>query len=87
MKHNNVMMYNTFMWNWSKSIFCEDALFIKSCINDAFGNEIQWPMPKEKIVLGIQLQELLGCIGFINNNLVKNQKLWTNKAHRTWFNN
>jgi hypothetical protein len=64
-------MYNTFMWNWSKSILCEDALFIKSCINDAFGNEIQWPMPKAKIFLGIQLQELLGCIGFINNNLVR----------------
>lgn len=78
------MMYNNFMWNWPKSILCEDALFIKSCINDALGNEIQWPMP---LVLGIQLQELLGCIGFINNNLVKNQKLWTNKAHRTWFNN
>jgi len=44
-------------------------------------------MPKEKIILGIKLQELLGCIGFIDSNLVKNQKLWTNKAHETWFNN
>ncbi len=36
-KHNNVRMYNAFMWNWSKNNLCDDVVFIKSCINDALG--------------------------------------------------
>lgn len=30
MKHNNINKYDAFMWNWSKSTFSDDALFIAS---------------------------------------------------------
>jgi hypothetical protein len=53
MKHDNVTMHDAFMWNWSKSTLCDDALFIASCINNALTNEIRWLMLEEK-----------GCIGF-----------------------
>jgi hypothetical protein len=35
-------IYDAFMWNWSKSTLCDDALFITSCINHALEDEIQW---------------------------------------------
>jgi hypothetical protein len=40
MKHDNVMMYGAFMWNSSKYAFCDNALLIASCINDALVDEI-----------------------------------------------
>jgi hypothetical protein len=40
MKHDNITMYDAFMWNWSKFALFNDALFIASCINHAFSNEI-----------------------------------------------
>jgi hypothetical protein len=52
MKHDNVTMYATFMWNWLKSTLCDDAIFIASCINHALEDEIQWPTLKEKVTLG-----------------------------------
>jgi hypothetical protein len=39
-KHNNVIKYDAFMWNWCKSTLSDDALFIASCINNALSNEI-----------------------------------------------
>jgi len=33
MKHDNVIMYNAFMWNWSKSVLCDNVIFIVSYIN------------------------------------------------------
>jgi hypothetical protein len=47
MEHDNVSMYDAFVWNSSKSAVCDDAIFIASCINDAIGNEIQWPTTQE----------------------------------------
>jgi hypothetical protein len=38
MKYDNVSMYNAFVWNWPKN-----AVSDASCINDAIGDEIQWP--------------------------------------------
>jgi hypothetical protein len=81
MKQNNVMMYDTFMWNWLRFSLCGDAIFIASCINYAFVYEIWGLMPKEKIVLGMQLQDLSCCIGFMNDIFIKIQKLWNNEAH------
>jgi hypothetical protein len=51
MKHDNVIKYDTFMWNWSKFALSDDALFIASCINNAFGNEIKWPTFEERVSL------------------------------------
>jgi hypothetical protein len=38
MKHDNVSIYDAFVWNWSKNAICDNA--IVSYINDAIGNEI-----------------------------------------------
>jgi hypothetical protein len=40
MKHDNVYMYDIFLWNWSKGEICDDTIFIASCVNDAIGDEI-----------------------------------------------
>jgi len=26
MKHDNVYMYDAFLWNWSKSVVCDDSI-------------------------------------------------------------
>jgi len=36
MKHDNVVMFDAFMWNWSKSNVWNDA--ISPCINEALSN-------------------------------------------------
>jgi hypothetical protein len=43
MKHDNVSMYEAFVWNWSKIVVCDDVIFIIAYIDDEFGDEIQWP--------------------------------------------
>jgi len=76
MKHDNVTMYAAFIWNWSKSPLCDDAIFIASCINYALEDEIQWPTPKERLSLGVHLRKILGCIGFIDGTLIEIHKPW-----------
>jgi len=41
--------------------------------------------PKEKVTLRMQLQELLGCIRFIDGTLIDIWKPWQDEAHHTWF--
>jgi len=41
MKHDNVYVYDFFLWNWSKGAICDDTIFIASYVNDAIGDEIQ----------------------------------------------
>jgi hypothetical protein len=43
MKHDNVVMFDAFMWNWNKNNVWSDAIFISPCINEALSKEIQWP--------------------------------------------
>ncbi len=43
MKHENVVVYDVFMWNWSKYAICDDAIFIASYINDSIGDKVWWP--------------------------------------------
>jgi hypothetical protein len=52
MKHDNIVMYNTFMWKYNKNTICDDAIFIASCINEAISDNIQWPIAKEWGTLG-----------------------------------
>jgi len=40
MKHDNVYMYDVFLWNWSKGVICDDTIFIAFCVDDAIGDEI-----------------------------------------------
>jgi hypothetical protein len=75
MKHDNVTMYATFMWNWSKYALCDDAMFIASCINHAFEDDIQWSTPKERLSLGAHLQKKLSkCIRFIDGTSIEIRK-------------
>jgi hypothetical protein len=76
MKHDIVIKYDALMWNWSKFTLCDYALFIASCINNALGNEIQWPTIEKKVTLGTHLWKFLGCIGFIDDTLNKIRKPW-----------
>ncbi len=85
MKHN-ITIYDAFMWNLAKSSLCNDVIFIASCINHALVDEIHWPSSFERVALGSQLRELLGCLGFINGTLVKIQEPWKDTKHWTWCN-
>jgi hypothetical protein len=80
MKHDNVVTFNAFMWNWRKSNVCDDAIFIASCINEALSNEIWWPTIKERAQFGSQI------LGFIDGTFIEIQKPWNNEAHKIWFN-
>jgi hypothetical protein len=86
MKHDNVTIYDAFLWNWAKSSLCDDAISITSCINHALVDEIYWPSSFERVALGNQLHESSGCLRFINKTLVEIQKPWKNPKHWTWFN-
>jgi len=86
MKHDNVSMYDAFVWNWSKSDVCDDAIFIASCIDDVIGNEIWWPTTHEQVVLGTNLAKFQCYIGFIDGTFIKIHKPWNDGAHKFWFN-
>ncbi len=86
MKHDNITIYDAFLWNWAKSSLCDDAISITSCINHALVDEIYWPSSFERVALGNQLHESSGCLRFINKTLVEIQKPWKNPKHWTWFN-
>ncbi len=74
MKHNNITMYDTFMWNWSKYALCDNALFIASCINHTFSYEIQWPTLEERVKLRTHSWELSRCVAFIDGTLIEIHK-------------
>jgi hypothetical protein len=77
MKHDNVVVFDAFMWNWNKSNVCNYAIFITFCINEALSNEIRWPMVEERAQLGSQI---------IDGIFIEIRKSWNNEAHKTWFN-
>jgi hypothetical protein len=58
------------MWNWSKCAISNDSIFVTSCINHAFKDEIKWPTPKEGLSLSVHLQEITRCIRFIDGTLM-----------------
>jgi hypothetical protein len=74
MKHNNITMYHTFMWNWSKYALCDNAHFIASCISHTFSYEIQWPTLKERVRLGMHSWKLSRCVAFIDGTLIEIHK-------------
>jgi hypothetical protein len=66
LKHDNVVRFDAFNWNWSKSSACDDAIFVASCINSALKHELRWPDANERRILAETLQDFRGCIGFID---------------------
>jgi hypothetical protein len=55
MKHDNIVMYETFSWDWNKIAICDDAIFIILCIDETIGDEIWWPFIKEQATFGIHI--------------------------------
>lgn len=86
LEHDNVTMYDAFMWNCFKFLMCNDTIFISLCSNETIVNEIWWPTIEKKATLSIKIWDFLGCIKFIDRNLVKTRKSWNNMAQQTWFN-
>jgi hypothetical protein len=62
MKHNDVTMYDAFMWNWLKFTLFDDALFITTCINYALVDEIWWAPHKERVTLGTICKNCQGVL-------------------------
>ncbi len=56
MKHD-VIKYDVFTWNWSKSAINDDNIFIASCINYVIIDNIQWPIVEQWQVLVTQLPQ------------------------------
>jgi len=65
MKHDDVIKYDPFILNWSKYTLCDDASFITSRINNAFGNEIQWPTIEERVSLGTHFMSFQVALGLL----------------------
>ncbi len=42
MKHLNVTVYDTYIWNWYKSVLCDVVIFITSCTNEIVKDKIWW---------------------------------------------
>ncbi len=76
MKHDNVVLYDTFIWNQNKDVICDDVTFIASCINEAIGDEIKWPTIEEWITLGLCIYfEFQGySIRLINGTFIEIKK-------------
>lgn len=66
MKHDNVIYLDSMVWNWSRSVVCEDTIFVASCVNEVIANEIRWPSTQERRALADHILQLQGCIGFVD---------------------
>lgn len=64
---------------------CDDTFFVASCICDAISNEIRWLDVEERRILGAQLPQFQGCIGFIDGTLIKIRRPKIDD-HRVFFN-
>jgi hypothetical protein len=70
LKHANLVAFDAFEWNWSKSLLYDDAIYIASCLNEALSAEIRWPTLLERRELASYLREFPGCISIIDGTLV-----------------
>ncbi len=76
LQHDNVTKYDYLMWDWAKNLVCDDVIFISSCTNSTFVDEICWPTPHERITLWSYLQELTRCIKCIDGTLFEIFQPW-----------
>lgn len=65
MKHDNVIYFDSFLWNLLRSTVCDDALFVASCLNEALQDETRWPMTIVRRGLANHIPQLDGCIGIV----------------------
>jgi len=89
LKHDNVVRYDAYGWNWSKSSACDDAVFVSSCLNEALKDELKWPNEIERRALALTLPEFEGCIGFIDGTLIEIPRPYAEtraQQQRLWYN-
>ena len=60
-------------------------MFIASCISWVSRDEIKWPDVMERQALASTVFDFLGCIGIIDDTLVKICRPWKNPDHGKWF--
>jgi hypothetical protein len=51
MKHDNMIMYDTFLWNWNNNVICNDAIYVVSYIKEVIINKIQWLLSRNGLPL------------------------------------
>jgi hypothetical protein len=87
MKHENVIMYDAFLWNKNNSAIRDDVIiwFIASGIKEIIGDEIKWHTIEEWITIGTH-PKVTSCIKFINGTFIEIYKPWNNDIHGSWFN-
>lgn len=49
--------------NRSQSVIYDDAIFVASCLNEAIGDEICWPIKQDRRALATHIPQLPSCIG------------------------
>lgn len=80
-EHDNVIYLDSMLWNWSRSIVCNDAIFMASCVNEAIAHEIWWPSIEERRAMAAHIPQLQGCIGFVDKTLVCIHHTYKNEHH------
>ena len=85
LKHNNSTLFDTYLWNYSKSAVSDGTILIASCMNEALCDEIEWPSEEERVELGQRFDEFPGCIGLFDGTLVKVRRPWKDKKHGRFF--
>jgi hypothetical protein len=69
LKHDNTATFDSCQWNWSRTSVNDDSLFVASCINLTYKNEVKWPDANQRAGLAKQIPQLPGCIGFTDGTL------------------
>ncbi len=82
MKNDNVVMYDAFLWNWSKNVICDDGILIPSYINEAINNKIWQPIVEGWVTLNTLIPKFWGCVKLINWTFIEICKPWNNVAHK-----
>jgi hypothetical protein len=55
MKHDNVIMYDVFMWNYNNNAICDDAIFISSYNIETLSHKIMWLIVQEWVTFGMHI--------------------------------
>jgi hypothetical protein len=71
MKHDNIVMYDTFLGNWNNYVICNDAIYVVSYIKEVISDKIQWPTIKEWATLNMQILKFQGCIELFEGTFIE----------------
>lgn len=77
--------FDSMLWNWSLSSIYDDEIFVANFVNQAIVDEIRWPTPQERRILGRHIPRVPGCIGFMDGTLVRIRRPYENANHSKWF--